>query len=146
MVKAGTFQSVWDALDSLGVERVDHGVRSIDDPALVERIARTQVPLTVCPVSNVALKVYPTLAAHPIKRLMDQGVLVTLNSDDPPMFHTDVLDNYFQVTDTFNLALSQVEALARDSFRASFMDDTTKTAYLGRFDEEARRLRAELAG
>ncbi len=137
-------ESVWDALDSLHVERIDHGVRSIDDPELVARLARTRVPLTVCPISNVALKVYPNLASHSIKRLMDAGVFVTLNSDDPPMFHTDVLDNYVQVADTFNLNADQVEKLARNSFEGAFMDRAEQADYLARFDTEVSKLRAEI--
>ncbi len=137
-------ESVWDALRSLQVERVDHGVRSIEDPALVKHLAETRVPLTCCPVSNIALKVYPDMKSHPIKQLMDAGVFVTLNSDDPPMFHTDVLDNYIQVADTFGLTADDVELLARNSFRAAFMDEATRAQYLSRFDTEVAALRAEL--
>jgi adenine deaminase len=137
-------ESVWDAIESLHVERVDHGVRSIEDDKLVAYLAQAQLPLTVCPLSNVALKVYPSLADHPVKRLYDRGVLVTVNSDDPPMFHTDLLDNYVAVADTFNLTPGDVERLARNSFAASFMDDAAKAAALQRFDAEAAKLRSEL--
>jgi adenosine deaminase len=139
-------ESVWDAIESLDAERIDHGVRSIDDPALVRLLAERQVPLTVCPLSNVELKVYPNLAAHPVKRLLDAGVLVMLNSDDPPMFHCDVLDNYFGVTDTFNLRVDEVEALARNSFRAAFLPEAEKAEYLKRFDETVAKIKAELWG
>ncbi len=137
-------ESVWDAIESLGVERIDHGVRSIDDERLLAYLAETQLPLTVCPLSNVALKVYPTLADHPVKRLMDKGVFVTLNSDDPPMFHTDVLDNYNAVAETFDLGAEGVEKLARNSFAGSFMDAEAKAAALAWFDGEAAKLRSEL--
>jgi adenine deaminase len=137
-------ESVWDALDSLHAERIDHGVRSIDDPLLIRRLMETQIPLTVCPLSNIALKVYPDLADHPFKRLMDAGVFVTINSDDPPMFHSNVLDNYMSLARTFGFGPDDIQKLARDSFAGSFLDADTKTACLTRFDDEAARLRAEL--
>ena len=137
-------ESVWDALESLDVERVDHGVRSIDDPDLVKVLADRQIPLTVCPLSNIELKVYPNLAAHPVKRLKDAGVLVTLNSDDPPMFHCDVLDNYFAVADTFELDLENVVGFARNGFKASFLPQSEKESYLKRFDEAVAGLKADL--
>jgi adenosine deaminase len=139
-------ESVWDAIESLQVERVDHGVRSIDDPALIARLAETQLPLTVCPLSNIALKVYPTLADHPFKRLMDGGVFVTINSDDPPMFHSDVIDNYEAVAGTFGFGPDEIQKIARNSFAGSFLDAGTKAATLARFDAEAAKLRKELWG
>jgi adenosine deaminase len=137
-------ESVWDALESLGVERIDHGVRSLEDDRLIAHLVETQIPLTVCPVSNVALKVFPNMASHPIKRLMDAGVLVTVNSDDPPMFHTDVLNDYVQITDTFGLTADDIEKLARNSFEAAFMDDVAQAQYLDRFKAEVSKLRAEI--
>lgn len=137
-------ESVWGALQSLKVERIDHGVRSIEDPALVRHLAETQVPLTCCPVSNIALKVFPNMQSHSLKRLMDAGVFVTVNSDDPPMFHTDVVNDYVQVTDTFGFTADEVEKLARNSFRAAFMDETTRAGYLDHLDAAVAELRAEL--
>jgi adenosine deaminase len=137
-------ESVWDALDSLDAERIDHGVRSIDDPRLVAQLAKSQIPLTTCPLSNLELKVYPNMAAHPVKRLADAGVLVTLNSDDPPMFHSDLLDNYIQVALTFGLGANDVQKFARNSFKASFMPEAKKIATLQSFDAEAAKLRGEL--
>lgn len=136
-------ESVWDALD-MGVERIDHGVRSIEDQSLIDRLVKSQIPLTVCPVSNIALKVFPNMAAHPIKRLMDAGVKVTINSDDPPMFHANVVDNYIQVADTFNLTADDMEKLARNSFEATFMDDATSSDYLKEFTSKVSSLRTEL--
>jgi adenine deaminase len=138
--------SVWDALDSLHVERIDHGVRSIDSPLLIERLVKTHVPLTVCPLSNIALKVYPTLADHPFKRLMDAGIFVTINSDDPPMFHSDVVDNYEAVAETFGFGPDEIQKIARNSFAGSFLDAGTKAAYLAHFDVEAAALRKALWG
>ena len=88
---------VWEAIDVLGVERVDHGVRCIEDPALVRRLAADRTPLTMCPLSNVRLRVVPDLAAHPLPRLLDAGVRVTINSDDPAYFGAYVADNYVAV-------------------------------------------------
>jgi adenosine deaminase len=137
-------ESVWDALESLDVERIDHGVRSIDDPELVKVLAERQIPLTVCPLSNIELKVYPDLASHPVKRLKDSGVLVTLNSDDPPMFHCDVLDNYIAVADTFGLGLNEIVEFARNGFQAAFLGKSEKDSYLNRFDEAVAKLKNEL--
>lgn len=136
-------ESVWDAL-SLGVERIDHGVRSIEDDKLLQRLVEIQIPLTVCPVSNVQLKIFPNMASHPIKRLIDAGVFVTINSDDPPMFHADVVDNYLQVAETFNLTADDVEKLARNSFMAAFMDSATLSDYLQQFTDKVSQLRVEL--
>jgi adenosine deaminase len=139
-------ESVWDAIKSLHVDRVDHGVRSVEDDELIHYLVASQLPLTVCPVSNVALKVYPEMSAHPVKELLDAGVKVTINSDDPPMFHTDVLNDYTQVVDTFGLSVDEVVQLARNSFEASFMEAGRKAAYLERFDREAADLRSRLFG
>ena len=138
-------ESVWQALD-LGVERIDHGVRSIEDQKLIDYLVEKQIPLTVCPVSNVALKVFPEMSAHPLKKLYDAGVMVTINSDDPPMFHTDLTNDYLQVADTFDLTADDVETLACNSFAASFVDSGTKDRYLERFDAAQAGLRAELFG
>ena len=126
----------------MGVERIDHGVRSIEDDKLLQRLVEIQIPLTVCPVSNVQLKIFPNMADHPIERLMDAGVFVTVNSDDPAMFHADVVDNYLQVADTFNLTADDVEKLARNSFMAAFTDNAVKADYLERFTEKVTQLRA----
>jgi adenosine deaminase len=137
-------ESVWDAIKTLGVHRIDHGVRSIDDEELVKHLVQTQIPLTVCPVSNIALKVYPDMKSHPIKKLLDAGVKVTINSDDPPMFHSDVVDNYLQIADAFDLSEQDIVKLARNGFEAAFIDDETKSRYLRAFESEASRLQAEL--
>jgi len=137
-------ESVWDAIQSLEVERIDHGVRSIDDPELLKYLAEKQIPLTVCPLSNVELKVYPHLAAHPVKRLTDAGVLVMLNSDDPPMFHCNVLDNFYAVTETFNLGADEIDHYARNSFKAAFLDEERKAQYLGELDQAIANLRNKL--
>jgi adenosine deaminase len=95
-------------------------------------------------MSNIALKVYPTLADHPFKCLMDAGVFVTLNSDDPPMFHANLVDNYVAVAETFGFGPDEIQKIARNSFAGSFLDAGTKAAYLARFDSDVDQLRAEL--
>ncbi len=110
---------VREALD-VGVERIDHGVRSVEDPDLVARLAREQVPLTVCPLSNQRLQVTPDLATHPLRTLLDAGVLVTVNSDDPSYFGGYVADNYRAVRDALDLTDGELEHLARNSLSATW--------------------------
>jgi adenosine deaminase len=133
-------ESVREALDRLRVERIDHGVRAIEDRALVAHLAETRTPLTVCPASNIALKVYRDIAAHPVKQLIDAGVVVTLNSDDPPMFDTDTVNEYAQVAEHFSLGHDELIALARASLEASFAEPIEKATLLQRFDEVAAEL------
>jgi adenosine deaminase len=111
---------VWEALDVLGVERIDHGIRSVEDPVLLQRLAADQVPLTVCPLSNVRLRCVESLERHPLPRLLDAGVLVTVNSDDPAYFGGYVADNYLALHRALGLDLKMLEALAQNSLLASF--------------------------
>jgi adenine deaminase len=111
---------VWEALDVLGVERVDHGIRAVEDGALLKRLASDQVPLTVCPLSNVRLRCVDSLERHPLPQLLDAGVLVTINSDDPAYFGGYVADNYLALQRALGLDLATLEALARNSLAASF--------------------------
>lgn len=111
---------IWEAIDVLGVQRVDHGVRCIEDEALVRRLAADGTPLTMCPVSNVRLKVVPDLADHPLPRLLDAGVRVTVNSDDPAYFGGYVADNYVALAEACGLSEADVAALARASLDATF--------------------------
>ncbi len=110
---------VWQALDLLGVERVDHGIRSVEDPALLRRLAADRTPLTVCPLSNVRLRCVPALDSHPLPRLLDAGVLVTVNSDDPAYFGGYVADNYLALASGLDLDLPTLAALADNSLAAS---------------------------
>ena len=111
---------VWEALDVLGVERVDHGIRAVEDPTLLRRLAGDRVPLTVCPLSNVRLRCIESLDRHPLPQLLDAGVLVTVNSDDPAYFGGYVADNYHALQQAFALDLGTLETLARNSLAASF--------------------------
>ena len=117
---------VADALDKLGAERIDHGVRAIEDPELVARLVREQVPLTVCPLSNIRLRVYSDMPHHPVSRLIDAGVLVTINSDDPAYFGGYVNANYRAVQEAFDLTTSDLAALAKASFAASWLEPAEK--------------------
>ena len=126
---------VWEALDLLKVSRVDHGVRSLEDPALVARLRAERIPLTVCPFSNVRLRVVPTLAAHPLKRMLDAGLMVTCNSDDPAYFGGYVGDNLVQTAAALGLSDAELVTMARNSFEASFLDEATKARYLAEVAE-----------
>ncbi|MDE3133863.1 MAG: adenosine deaminase [Acidobacteriota bacterium] len=111
---------VWEALDVLGVERVDHGIRAVEDRALLARLAGDRVPLTVCPLSNVRLRCVDSLERHPLPRLLDADVLVTINSDDPAYFGGYVAENYLALQRSLGLDLTTLAALARNSLAASF--------------------------
>ena len=125
---------IWEALDLLGVRRIDHGVRCLEDDRLVARLASEQVPLTVCPLSNVKLRVFPSLREHNLPLLLDRGLLVTINSDDPPYFGGYVEENFRGVVETFGLGVGDVAQLARNSFVASFLDDSAKARHLAAID------------
>jgi adenosine deaminase len=111
---------VRDALDVLKAERIDHGGRAIDDPDLVARLAAGRIPLTMCPLSNQRLQVTPDLRLHPLKRLMDAGVLVTVNSDDPAYFGGYVADNYVAIATALGLTPAEIRTLAANSLAASW--------------------------
>jgi len=112
---------VWEALDVLGVERVDHGNRALEDPALVARLAADRVPLTMCPLSNVRLKGIPGIAHFPLRRALDAGLLVTVNSDDPAYFGGYLDDNLRALTEAFALTASDLVSLSSNSIDASFL-------------------------
>jgi adenine deaminase len=125
---------IWQALDLLGAERIDHGVRCLQDPHLVRRLEIDRIPLTVCPFSNVKLRVVDTLAQHPLATLLDHGLCATVNSDDPAYFGGYVGENLAGVADALKLDDATVVELARNSFEASFLDDATRAAYLAELD------------
>lgn len=125
------------ALDLLKVSRIDHGVRITEDVELMEKVAKRQVPLTVCPLSNIRLCVYMTMEQHPILTLLDQGLLVTVNSDDPAYFGGYVNDNFRAVKDALSPSPAQLVQLAKNGFRASFLDDNEKADWLERVDVAA---------
>jgi len=122
-------ETVAAALDVLHVERVDHGIRAMEDPALVKRLRDERVPLTVCPLSNVCLRVVDTLADHPLPAMLEEGLLVTINSDDPPYFGGYVDANYAAIREQCAVTPGQLETLALNSFDASFIDDSRRQAW-----------------
>ncbi|MCD2189715.1 adenosine deaminase [Actinomycetospora soli] len=117
---------VWEALDVLGVERVDHGIRSLDDPALVTRLVEQAVPLTVCPLSNVRLRCVDTLAAHPLPAMLEAGLAASIHSDDPAYFGGYVDDNHRAVAEALGLDRAQVRTLAENAVEAAFVDDARR--------------------
>jgi adenine deaminase len=121
---------VWQALDLLGAERIDHGVRALEDDALVRRLADQQIPLTVCPLSNVKLGVFPSIGQHNLKRLLEAGLMVTINSDDPAYFGGYVSDNYIAAQEALNLSREDIERVAANSIRASFLPADSKRILL----------------
>jgi adenine deaminase len=132
---------VWEALDLLGVGRIDHGNRSLQDPALVGRLARERMALTVCPLSNLRLRVVEDLTAHPLRQMMDKDLVVTVNSDDPAYFGGYVNDNYHAVSDALSLTRDEIIAIVRNGFAASLMTAAEKATALA----EVERVLAEHA-
>lgn len=125
---------VWEALDLLRVSRVDHGVRSLEDPKLVARLRDERIPLTVCPLSNVKLRVFDTLHEHTLGRMLDERLIATVNSDDPAYFGGYVGYNYSTVAKALNLPDSALLTLARNSFEASFIGAEQRAGYLASVD------------
>ncbi len=121
---------IWEALDVLRVVRIDHGVRCEEDEPLMERLTRERIPLTVCPLSNVKLHVFPSLSSHNLKRLLDRGLCVTVNSDDPAYFGGYLLENYLGVQQALALTRAQLTLLARNSIEASFLAPADKHRWL----------------
>ena len=137
----GPPEYIWQALDLLKVSRIDHGVRCMEDPTLVRRLAEAQVPLTVCPLSNVKLGVFPTLAQHNLKKLLDLGLCVTVNSDDPAYLGGYIAENFQAAHATLNLSLGDIHRLAQNSFQASFLKPEEKHGFIQELDEFIARRR-----
>ncbi|MCW4460545.1 adenosine deaminase [Sphingomonas sp. BT-65] len=125
---------VWQALDLLNIDRLDHGNRSLEDPALVRRLADEGMTLTVCPLSNLKLCVVGDMASHPLDRMLAEGLNATVNSDDPAYFGGYVADNYRAVAAARGLGKAELVTLARNSFTGSFLDDAAKAAHLALLD------------
>jgi adenine deaminase len=130
----GPPEYVYEALDLLQVDRIDHGNRSLEDPALVARLATQGVTLTVCPLSNLKLCVVDDVADHPLKTMLDAGLRATVNSDDPSYFGGYVNANYRAVADALDLSKADLVTLARNSFTGSFLDDAAKARHLAAID------------
>ncbi|WP_180108401.1 adenosine deaminase [Acinetobacter sp. YH12147] len=126
----GPPEYIWEALDLLKVNRIDHGVRSEEDPALMQRLIQDEMPLTVCPLSNLKLCVVQDMRQHNIRRLLQQGVKVTVNSDDPSYFGGYMNDNFIAITEALDLTADELKQLAINSFEASFLPAAQKQAWI----------------
>jgi adenosine deaminase len=126
---------IWNALDRLGAERIDHGVQAVQDAALMQRLARERIPLTVCPLSNVRLRVFPDLLQHNLPCLLEAGLVVTVNSDDPAYFGGYLNDNFLQLFAATGMGAEQAYALAANSFAASFVEPAVREAWMRELQE-----------
>jgi adenosine deaminase len=131
---------IWQALELLGAERIDHGVRCLEDDRLVRHLAAYQVPLTVCPFSNVKLRVVDSLADHPLPALLDRGLLASVHSDDPAYFGGYVGDNYADGAEAMGFDIGTVARLARNSFAGAFLEEPTRRGHLEEIDAALSRL------
>ena len=122
----GPASYIWSSLDVLNVQRIDHGIRAIDDPDLMLRLIETQMPLTICPLSNVKLRVFDNMASHTILDMLDLGVCVTVNSDDPSYFGGYMTENFLALYDSLGLTKDQATRLVKNSIDASFVEESRK--------------------
>lgn len=127
---------VWEALELLGVSRVDHGYHSLEDPKLVEKLVKEQIPLTACPLASVGVRYFESMDKFPIKKMLDLGLLVMLNSDDPAYFGGYVAENYKAVADALRLTEQDILKLLKNSFKASFLEENAKQRYIAQLDEK----------
>lgn len=133
-------QSVWSAIKLLHAERIGHGVRSIEDPTLVEYLRSNAIPLEICPTSNICLNVYPDYAHHPLRKLWDAGLLLTIGSDDPPMFGIDLNHEYQVLIKEFNFTQTELERISLNAIYASFLSQAQKRKLDREFQDEFKRL------
>ncbi len=131
----GPTSYIWSALDVLKVERIDHGVRCVQDALLMQRLAQDRIPLTVCPLSNLKLRVFERLAEHNLGQLLDAGLAATVNSDDPAYFGGYINDNFVQTFAATGLSAQHAYTLARNSFEASFIDASAKRGFQDQLDQ-----------
>ncbi len=131
----GPADYVWEALDLLKVSRIDHGNNSLNDDNLIQKLIGQQIPLTVCPLSNLKLKVVTDLKMHPLKKMLDTGLLATVNSDDPSYFGGYINENFLSVAEALNLSKQEIALLAINSFKASFLEETSKQEMIEKVQE-----------
>jgi adenine deaminase len=130
----GPPEYVWEALDILGIDRIDHGNRALEDEALVARVAKDGLTLTVCPLSNLSLCVVHDLRTHPLKKMLDLGLKATINSDDPAYFGGYLNTNWHAISDALDLSKDDLVTLAKNSFTGSFLDEDAKAAQVARIE------------
>ncbi len=131
----GPPEYIWQALDDLKVSRIDHGVRCVEDPKLVERLREERIPLTVCPLSNVKLRVFDSIEDHNLKRMLDLGLCVTMNSDDPAYFGGYMDENFHATQEGLHLTRDDIHRLVKNSFQAAFLDAESKQRLSDELDE-----------
>jgi len=131
----GPAEYIWQALKLLKVERIDHGVRCVEDASLVEYLVKQEIPLTVCPLSNVKLGVFDDMPQHNLKHMLDLGLFVTVNSDDPAYFGGYIEENFRALHEAFGLDYQDIYKLVRNSFQASFLNPAEKKKYLDELNE-----------
>jgi adenosine deaminase len=129
------FSYIYEALDLLGISRIDHGVQSIKSAELMQRLKDEQMPLTVCPNSNIELRVFDNYKEHNIKELLDYGLNITVNSDDPAYFKGYINQNFINISENLPLTEDDIITLVKNSFRSSFISDELKQQYLDRVDQ-----------
>src|SRR5262249_27784569 len=131
----GPPEYIHEALNYLHVRRIDHGVRCLEDELLTQRLLEQQIPLTVCPLSNVKLNVFDKLIHHPLKKMLDKWLLVTINSDDPAYFGGYLNENFYGIVDALGLNKSDIDRLVRNSIQGSFLDEIEKQNLLDEIEE-----------
>ncbi|WP_319420151.1 adenosine deaminase [Pleurocapsa sp. FMAR1] len=131
----GPPEYIWEAINLLNVSRIDHGVRSLEDPKLLDYLVDRQVPLTVCPLSNVELKVFDSMTEHNLKQLLDLGICATVNSDDPAYFGGYIAENYQAAQAALDLSKQELYQLAKNSFQASFLPSESKHRLISELDD-----------
>lgn len=134
----GDADYVWEALNILKIKRIDHGNNSLQDTALIEEIIKKDIALTVCPLSNTALQVVDTLENHPLKKMLDMGLKVTVNSDDPAYFGGQINKNFIEIQKALDLNKEDLYILAKNSFQYSLLDENTKQKYIVELDQYYR--------
>ena len=139
-------ESIWQALEVADSQRIGHGVRAIEDPKLIAHLREKQIPLEVCPTSNICLKVYPSIAEHCLPLLLKEGLYITINSDDPPMFNTTLTNEFIQLEKHFGWDSELLEKLTLNAIRASLLTDSRKQEMLTSFQSEFARLRSQYLG
>jgi aminodeoxyfutalosine deaminase len=136
-------ESVWGAIRALGAKRIGHSVRAVEDPALVAYLARERIPLDVCPLSNVRLGVAPSMERHPLPDLLEAGVVMTVNSDDPSLFNTSLADDYATLVEPFGLSVTQIDEIVLNGFRSSFLPPERKQALVAEVEQELAALKRQ---
>ena len=131
----GPPEYIWEVINLLKVSRIDHGVRSMEDPELLDYLVEKQIPLTVCPLSNVELKVFDSMAKHNLKQLLDLGICATVNSDDPSYFGGYIAENYQEAQSALNLSKQELYQIAKNSFQASFLSPESKHELIAELDD-----------